>query len=92
MLLQVLTLNVLLSAALAVAGLAADSNGLIANALDNASDSAVYVISYLALGRSPRWKTGAARLSGTLLLIFAAGILIDAVRRFLTGAEDGSRP
>ena len=86
-LLQVLALNVLLSIALAIAGLAADSSALIANALDNASDSAVYVISYLALGRSPGWKSGAARLSGILLLAFAAGILFDAVRRFLTGSE-----
>lgn len=86
-LLQVLALNVLLSIALAAAGLAADSSALIANALDNASDSAVYVISYFALGRSPRWKSAAARLSGVLLLAFAAGILGDAVRRFLAGSE-----
>ena len=83
----VLALNVLLSIALAGSGFAADSSGLIANALDNTSDSAVYIISYFALGRWPRWKTAAARLSGTLLLIFAAGILSDAVRRFFSGAE-----
>jgi cation diffusion facilitator family transporter len=86
-LLWVLALNALLSVALAVAGLAADSSGLIANALDNASDSAVYLISYLALGRSPRWKAAAANVSGVMLLVFAAGVLADAVRRFVEGAE-----
>ena len=53
-LLQVLALNVLLSVPFAAAGLAADSSALIADALDNASDSAVYIVSYFALRRSPR--------------------------------------
>ena len=86
-LLQVLALNVLLSVAFAATGLAADSSALIANALDNASDSAVYIISYFALRRSPRWKSAAAQVSGILLLVFAAGVLADAVRRFLSGSE-----
>lgn len=86
-LLQVLVLNALLSASLASAGFAADSSGLVANALDNASDTAVYAISYYAIGRAPRWKSVAARISGILLLVFAAGVLIDAGRRVMTGAE-----
>ena len=51
---QVLVLNVLLSASLFASGIYADSSGLMANALDNASDSAVYAISYMAVGHSPR--------------------------------------
>lgn len=87
MLLRVLLLNVLLSAALTGTGIYADSSGLIANALDNASDSAVYAISYFAVGRSPRRKTVAASASGVMLLVLAGTVVADAVRRLLVGAE-----
>lgn len=83
----VLALNIVLAAAFAVTGLAADSSALIANGLDNLSDSAVYVITLLALGRSPAWKRGAARVSGILLILFAAGVVFDIGRRFLTGTD-----
>mgnify|MGYP000935945175 CR=1 FL=1 len=84
---QVLLLNAALSAGLAVAGVLGDSSGLLANALDNASDAVVYVVCLLAVGRSRRLKRLAALASGVLLLVFAAGILLDAVRRALTGSE-----
>ena len=32
-------------------------------------------------------KRGAAAASGILLLVFAAGVLWNAMRRFITGAE-----
>ena len=83
----VLGLNVVLTVGFAVTGLLGDSSALIANALDNASDSLVYIISLLALSRSEAWKHGAARTSGVLLLLFAAGVLADAVRRYLSGSE-----
>ncbi|MNJ48416.1 Cadmium, cobalt and zinc/H(+)-K(+) antiporter [compost metagenome] len=86
-LLTVLGLNAGLSSVLGVGGWAADSSALLANAVDNASDAAVYLISFLAIGRAGSWKRGAARLSGVMLLVFAGGVLIDAGRRFLTGAE-----
>ena len=86
-LITVLLLNAGLAATLAVAGVRADSNGLIANALDNASDAAVYAVSLLAVGRSTFWKRVAAACSGLLLLLFALGVLGDAVHRYLTGSE-----
>ena len=86
-LLQVLALNLILVVSLTIAGILADSSGLIATALDNASDSAVYVVSYLGVGRSRRRKSQAAAISGILLLVLAAGVLGDAYRRFATGAE-----
>jgi Co/Zn/Cd efflux system component len=86
-LIHVLVLNVLLSTALIVTGVDADSNGLLANALDNASDSAVYAISYFAVGGSPRHKTVAASISGAMLLILALGLAADGVRRLVVGAD-----
>ncbi len=86
-LLWVLVLNAALFVGLGLAGWLADSSALLANALDNASDSVVYLISFLAVGRSEAWKSRAAGASGVLLLIFAAGVIADVVRRWLTGAE-----
>lgn len=86
-LLVVLVLNALLFVGLGIGGLLADSSALLANAVDNGADSVVYLISFLAVGRALSWKTGAARLSGILLLIFAVGVLIDVGRRWWFGAE-----
>ena len=86
-LLQVLVLNVLLSISLTATGVIADSSGLIANALDNASDSAVYALSYFAVGGTSRRKTIAASISGAMLLALAIAVVVDAVRRCFVGAE-----
>lgn len=86
-LLQVLGLNAGLSAALFGAGVAGDSSGLLANALDNASDAGVYAIGLYAVGRDPKWKARAALVSGVLLLVFAAGLIADVARRWVQGAE-----
>ena len=82
-----LILNVGLASALATAGLVADSSALIANALDNASDAAVYGISLFAVSHGKRWKIRAARVSGVMLLVVAAGVIADVVRRFIEGPE-----
>lgn len=86
-LLLVLVLNAGLFLALGAAGLWADSSALLANALDNGSDAVVYLLSFLAVGRAIAWKRRAARASGVMLLVFAAGVLADVVRRWLMGAE-----
>jgi len=86
-LLIVLILNALLFLGLGIGGIMADSSALLANAVDNASDSIVYLISFVALGRAASWKQGAARLSGILLLVVAAGVLIDVGRRWWFGTE-----
>lgn len=86
-LMKVLLLNVALVAGLLAAGVWANSSALIANALDNASDAFVYGISYYAVGRSQRTKARAAMTSGVLLIILSVGVLVDVVRRFVTGTE-----
>lgn len=83
----VLLLNAAIAIGFFATGALGDSSALIANGLDNTSDSFVYAISLFALSRSDKWKRGAANVSGGLLLLFAAGILIDAVRRYYTGSE-----
>lgn len=86
-LLVVLLLNVVLVVGLSIGGLAADSSGLIANALDNLSDVAAYALTLFAIARSARWKAGAATISGVLLLLFAIGVVVDTARRFASGSE-----
>ncbi len=86
-LLAVLGLNLGLAGVLGIGGWFADSSALLANAVDNASDGLVYLISLLAIGREGVWKRRAARASGVLLLLFALGVLFDAGRRWIEGTE-----
>ena len=83
----VLALNAAIAAGFFATGVIGDSSALIANGLDNSSDAIVYAISLVAISRAGRWKRGAARLSGVMLLVFAVGVLLDAGRRFLTGSD-----
>lgn len=82
-----LLLNVGLSVSLAVSGVLADSSALIASALDNTSDAVVFGISYLAVSRGASWKAAAAQLSGGILLLLCGLVLVDVVRRSITGTE-----
>ncbi|SEW35210.1 Cation efflux family protein [Aliiroseovarius sediminilitoris] len=83
----VLVLNAALAIAFFATGTFGDSNALIANGLDNLSDSLVYAISLFALSRTGKWKRTAANVSGGLLIFFALGILYDAWRRYSGGSE-----
>lgn len=83
----VLILNAGISAAFFAAGYSADSSALIANGVDNLSDTVVYMLSLAALSRGTVWKTRAAFVSGSMLLVFAIGIMLDVVRRYLYGSE-----
>lgn len=83
----VLLLNAAIAAGFFVTGLTGDSSALIANGVDNLSDTAVYALSLIALSQGRTWKTRAATGSGVMLLIFAGGILIDVGRRYVQGSE-----
>ncbi|MCZ4341423.1 cation transporter [Sphingomonadaceae bacterium G21617-S1] len=83
----VLLLNAAIAAGFFLTGLMADSSALIANGVDNLSDTAVYGLSLVALSRGARWKTRAATVSGAMLLLFAAGILLDVARRYVQGSD-----
>jgi Co/Zn/Cd efflux system component len=85
-----LGLNAVLAGSLFAGGLIADSSGLTANALDNASDAGVYGIGLFAISRGVVWRLRAARVSGIMLLVLSAGVIVDVARRFVAGAEPAS--
>ncbi len=70
-----------------IIGFFAQSTGLLGAGLDNLSDSFVYFASLYAVGRSKTAKSRVAKLSGLLLIALAIGLLVDVVRRFVTGSE-----
>ncbi len=69
-----------------VAGLLAQSTSLIADSLDMLADASAYTIGLIAIGRSQRFKTLAATLSGSLLLILGIGVLVEVLRRAWLGS------
>lgn len=83
----VLLLNAAIAAGFFATGLIGDSSALIANGVDNLSDTAVYALSLIALSHGQTWKTRAATASGVMLLLFAVGILLDVGRRYIQGSE-----
>lgn len=68
-------------------GVFADSTGLMGAGLDNLADAAVYGVSLYAVGHTLAAKARAARLSGTFLILLGVGLLVEVIRRFVTGAE-----
>ena len=80
-----------LNAGMAVVGFLigwwAQSTGVLADALDMLSDATAYAIGLLAIGRSPLFKRRAAQVSGSVLLVLGAGVVVEAVRRGIAGSE-----
>lgn len=70
-----------------MAGIAAQSSGLIADAFDMLADASAYAIALLAVQRSEFFKARAATLSGALLLILGLGVLLDVIRRGVLGSS-----
>lgn len=70
-----------------IIGWLAESTGLIADSLDMLADAAVYGVSLYAVNRSAIVQGGAARLSGYVQLILAAGALFEVVRRLWMGSD-----
>ena len=88
---RILRIALVLNAAMAVigglAGWIAQSTGLLADALDMLADATAYTIALLAIGRSALFKIRAATLSGSILLALGVGVLFEAGRRLIYGAE-----
>lgn len=69
-----------------IAGILAQSTGLIADSLDMLADASAYTLALLAINRSMRFKAITATLSGSLLLALSIVVLIDVGRRFWLGS------
>lgn len=74
----VLSINASMFLVEAIAGLAAHSTSLLADALDMLGDAWVYAASLMALSRSLRWQAGAALAKGAFMLLFGIGVLMEA--------------
>lgn len=85
-----LALNAIMAIVGALAGWFAHSTGLLADALDMLADAFAYAIGLAAITRSVQFKARAAQLSGTVLLLLGAGVLIEVARRIVFGAEPAS--
>lgn len=73
-----------------MAGLWAQSTGLIADSLDMLADASAYAIGLFAIGRSHYFKSTSAMLSGSLLLILSIGVLVQVVWHTLAGSSPDS--
>jgi Co/Zn/Cd efflux system component len=82
-----LSLNATMFVVGLVAGLVAQSSGLLADSLDMLVDATAYAIALIATRRSAAFKARAAGLSGGLLLVLGIGVLIDVGRRALSGSS-----
>jgi cation diffusion facilitator family transporter len=67
------------------AGLWAGSVSLVADGLDMLTDASSYAIALVAIGRSLRFKADAAMITGAFVLLLGIGLLVDVVRRVLSG-------
>ena len=83
----VLVINLFQVVLAGVVGVLAESTGLLGAALDNLGDAAVYVVSLYAVGRPVVAKARAARLSGLLLIVLSVALLVEVVRRYVTGSD-----
>ena len=65
------------------AGVAAHSSSLLADSVDMLGDALVYGVSLYAIGRGDEWLSRAARLKGTVMAAFAAGVLAEVAGKLV---------
>jgi cation diffusion facilitator family transporter len=85
-------LNAMMMGVDTVAGLLAHSTGLLAVALDMASDAGVYGAALIAINRGADFKTRVAKFSGWILLILGISLLIEVTRRVFSGTQPAALP
>jgi len=67
------------------AGLVANSTALMADSVDMLGDALVYCLSLYALGRSLRWRAGAAVLKGGIIALFGLGVVVEVALKTING-------
>lgn len=85
-----LGLNAAMAIVETLAGLRAQSTGLLADALDMLSDAGAYAIALAAIGRSPLFKARSAAVNGLIVLMLGLGVLVEVGRRAIYGSEPQS--
>lgn len=70
-----------------VAGISAQSTGILSDALDMLTDAVAYALALMAISRGLAFKANAARWSGWILVLLGAAIVIEVVRRWYSGSE-----
>ena len=86
----VLILNGMMFVAEFAAGLIAGSAALMADSVDMLGDASVYGLSLYAIGRSARWKAGAAVAKGLFILTLGIGVLVQIGIKLETGVPPSS--
>jgi Co/Zn/Cd efflux system component len=89
-LIVVLLLNALMFVVEFGAGLVAQSASLMADSIDMLGDAAVYGLSLFALGRSLRWRAGAALIKGGFILFLGLGVIGEIAAKVAWGVPPGS--
>lgn len=79
----VIALNLVMGAAEMAGGIVGTSQALKADALDFLGDGLITLLGFLALGRSPRWRSKAAFLQGVFLATLGVGVIGAAIFRAL---------
>ena len=82
-----LVLNAAMAVIGGVVGWFAHSTGVLADAIDMASDASACAIGLVAIGRNALFKRRAAQWSGMILLILGLSIIVEALRRGVVGSE-----
>lgn len=83
----VLAINAGMFVAEVIAAVMADSSALLADSLDMFADATVYGIALVGVHRPRAIQLKAARVSGLLQLLLAAGAFAEVIRRTLFGSE-----
>lgn len=73
-----------------ITGILSDSLGLVSDSVDMLADALVYGLSLYAVGKAISHKKFAAKMSGYFQLVLAIGVCVEAVRRYIYGADPES--
>ncbi len=84
---RLLAINAVMFVLEVVVGLLAQSTAVLADSLDMLADATVYGITLYAVGRSVLTKAKAAQASGVMQILLGSMILVDIVRRLISGSE-----
>ena len=82
-----LSINAVMFVAEIIAGIVAESTGLMADSLDMLADATVYALGLFAVGKTTSAKVRAALMSGIFQVVLALGVAGEVGRRLLFGSE-----